>query len=162
MEEKNYLFKQKFRRITRLFMNNYDTNYFYFHYSYIFFKKYYYLYNKKIFKKILKRKKLSLIPVFTVPYIYCWASLRTTLSIMQIMTDSPPSLQVRRGWGCFRCHSGIPSDMQVPKGHTQPRVGKGRPLTDLVASSSRPSWMRLDSYARLFLYQEKSENTLGL
>lgn len=37
-------------------MNNYDTNYFYFHYSYIFFKKYYYLYNKKIFKKILKRK----------------------------------------------------------------------------------------------------------
>lgn len=40
------------------------------------------------------------------------------------------------------------------------RAGKGPTPTDLVASKCRPSHMRLDSYARLFLCQKKLENML--
>lgn len=62
----------------------------------------------------------------------------------------------------FECHPSIPSDMGVPSSNGQPVAGKGLTLTDLVASSCRPSQMRLDSYARLFLCQKELENTLGL
>lgn len=127
-----------------------------------FFKKYYYLYNKKkSLKRFLKQENNHLY-LYSLFHSFI-AGFGQNHTLYTADYDWLPSQPTSKAWlGCFKRHPSIPSDMQVPKSQGQPRVRKGLPLTDLVASSCRPSWMRLDSYARLFLCQKKSENMLGL
>ena len=77
---------------------------------------------------------------------------------MQILTDSL-SQPTTRAW--LELQVSNAKDTQVPKSKSQPKIGKGPTLTDLVASNCRPPQMRLDSYALLFLCQKKLETMLG-